>query len=217
MADEPTSGRASRRRMQTRAQLIESASRLISVNSVAGLRIRDITEEADVGQGSFYNHFDSKEAIVEAVTRQTIEQLAATVLTEVDDFTDPADAAAFAIRRFVTLAERDPDTARLWVNLSQDDHVFEETVRPYASVPLEAGIAQKRFTITDLDTVLIVLTSSSLAMIRLVLEGRAPNHPDGALAEAMLVLFGLSPAESRTVARRADPVKVEAKARKKRS
>jgi AcrR family transcriptional regulator len=40
---------------------------IISQRGLEGLVIQDITEEADVGYGSFYNHFQSKDAIVAAV------------------------------------------------------------------------------------------------------------------------------------------------------
>jgi AcrR family transcriptional regulator len=40
---------------------------IIAARGLEGLVIQDITEAADVGYGSFYNHFTSKEAIVAAV------------------------------------------------------------------------------------------------------------------------------------------------------
>jgi AcrR family transcriptional regulator len=40
---------------------------IIARRGLEGLIIQDITEAADVGYGSFYNHFPSKEAIVAAV------------------------------------------------------------------------------------------------------------------------------------------------------
>jgi AcrR family transcriptional regulator len=45
---------------------------LFARQGVENTRINEITEEADVGFGSFYNHFDSKEAIVEAVVEETV-------------------------------------------------------------------------------------------------------------------------------------------------
>lgn len=40
---------------------------IIARRGLEGLLIQDITEDADVGYGSFYNHFPSKEAIIDAV------------------------------------------------------------------------------------------------------------------------------------------------------
>ena len=55
-------GRSSSRRPRT----------LFARQGVDNTRINEITDEADVGFGSFYNHFDSKEAIVEAVLAETV-------------------------------------------------------------------------------------------------------------------------------------------------
>src|SRR5687767_407239 len=64
--------RHARRREATRTKLIEAAKALIARQGVDNTRIQEITDEADVGFGSFYNHFESKEAIIEAVLADTV-------------------------------------------------------------------------------------------------------------------------------------------------
>ncbi len=59
--------RSERRREETRRRLMKAAYEIIAKRGLEGLVIQDITEAADVGYGSFYNHFASKDAIVEAV------------------------------------------------------------------------------------------------------------------------------------------------------
>src|SRR6476661_2837885 len=58
--------RRARRREETRARLVEAAKALFARQGVDNTRIQEITDEADVGFGSFYNHFQSKEALIEA-------------------------------------------------------------------------------------------------------------------------------------------------------
>ena len=50
---------------------------------VAGLRIQDITEEADVALGSFYNYFQSKEELLEAVITESLSDLTSAIITNV--------------------------------------------------------------------------------------------------------------------------------------
>ena len=57
-------GRAARPRMWTRERLTEAARRVIARKGIDATTIADITSEADVGIGSFYNHFKSKEDLV---------------------------------------------------------------------------------------------------------------------------------------------------------
>ena len=55
--------RGARRKRETRARLLDAALRLMAQKGMEGVAINEITEAADVGFGSFYNHFESKEAI----------------------------------------------------------------------------------------------------------------------------------------------------------
>ena len=59
--------RSERRREDTRRRLMKATYEIIARRGLEGLVIQDITEAADVGYGSFYNHFSSKEAVVDAV------------------------------------------------------------------------------------------------------------------------------------------------------
>ncbi|WP_354698008.1 helix-turn-helix domain-containing protein [Paraconexibacter sp. AEG42_29] len=200
MTEVPTVDRQLRRREQTRRRLIVAARELISAKGVAGLRIADITDTADVGRGSFYNHFASKEDLVDAVVRETIRDLAAQIVAGADESGDAAVAASAADRRFIRLAYDDVDDARLFVNLAHEN-IFEDSVGPFALRALEVGVASGRFTIPNLEMALIVLTGSALTLMRLILDGRAPADADVLHAEAMLTMFGVPAEEAHRIAR----------------
>ncbi|MCC6997186.1 MAG: TetR/AcrR family transcriptional regulator [Deltaproteobacteria bacterium] len=59
--------RRSRRKQQTRGALLEAGMRLFAERGIYATRIEDITEQADVAKGAFYNYFDSKDALVAAL------------------------------------------------------------------------------------------------------------------------------------------------------
>ena len=52
--------RLDRRKARTRQALIDAAVRLIAEGRGERASIQEITDAADIGFGSFYNHFDSK-------------------------------------------------------------------------------------------------------------------------------------------------------------
>ncbi|MGZ5311085.1 MAG: helix-turn-helix domain-containing protein, partial [Solirubrobacterales bacterium] len=56
-----TAGRQQRRRERTRGRLLEAARDLFAEQGVEATTIAAIAERADVGFGSFYNHFESKD------------------------------------------------------------------------------------------------------------------------------------------------------------
>src|ERR1700741_5273233 len=65
--------RGARRKRETRVRLLEAALRLMARKGMEGVAINEITEAADVGFGSFYNHFESKDAIYRAVMDAVFE------------------------------------------------------------------------------------------------------------------------------------------------
>src|ERR1700756_3077256 len=95
--------RQTRRRRATRQKLIDAAKTLFARQGVENTRIQEITEEADVGFGSFYNHFESKEEIVEAVLGEEVAAQGEAVRSVTEALDDPAEIVAVAHRYFVNL------------------------------------------------------------------------------------------------------------------
>jgi AcrR family transcriptional regulator len=185
-----------RRRERTRRRLTEAATLLISEKGVAGLRISEITDRADVALGSFYNHFKTKEELVEAVVADTIEVRAQAIVARMSSIEDPAEVVSFACRRVVRIAFEDPEMAWLFVNLDRADALFET---------LEAGLAAGRFELVDTHVALTTMVGGAIAVMRAILDGRCGPDVDSVFAEGVLRLLGLDRAEAAVVARRALP------------
>jgi AcrR family transcriptional regulator len=60
----PKPSRQERRTRRTRRKLLDSARRVFSEKGLDMARIDDITQGADLGKGTFYYHFDTKEEII---------------------------------------------------------------------------------------------------------------------------------------------------------
>src|ERR1700758_83250 len=71
---EPGASRLDRRKARTRQALIDAAVRLIAEGRGERASIAEITEEADIGFGSFYNHFDSKEQLFQTASEEVLER-----------------------------------------------------------------------------------------------------------------------------------------------
>jgi len=59
--------------LETRERILEATRTLLAEGGVDGITLKRITAAADVGVGSFYNLFDSKEAAVFEVIRQALD------------------------------------------------------------------------------------------------------------------------------------------------
>ena len=64
VAAEPALGRRERRAEETRVKLFRCAVRLFSERGFWNVTVEDITEAADVGKGTFFNYFKSKDHVL---------------------------------------------------------------------------------------------------------------------------------------------------------
>jgi AcrR family transcriptional regulator len=71
------SGRRERRREETSQRLLDAAVRLFARDGIAGTTVEDITEAADVGKGTFFNYFPSKEHVLIALAQRQVGKIAA--------------------------------------------------------------------------------------------------------------------------------------------
>jgi AcrR family transcriptional regulator len=188
--------RGSRRRARTRAALTAAGAELIAEKGVAGLRIQEITERADVALGSFYNHFKTKDELVEAVVADTIEVRAEAIVARMASIEDPAEVVSFACRQVIRIAYDEPELAWLFVHLDRANVLFEGIVLPYWMETLERGIAAGRFEIRDAHIALTAVTGAAIAVMRAVLEGRYGDDADALFAEGVLRSLGVSHSET---------------------
>ena len=203
MSENVAPTRGERRREITRRKLLDAGRALIGERGVAGLRIQEITELADVALGSFYNYFPAKEDLVEAVVAESLSSLAAATLPAEWDDADPAEVVAAANMRFVQLAGEDPEFARLVVNLVHADDLFLAATYPYARTALERGIDDGRFVVADIEVALTAIIGAALALIRELLAGRHKPGAELAFAGLVLASLGLNPREAAEVAAKA--------------
>lgn len=198
-------GRRERRKLEARGRLLAATRQMIADQGAADLKIADIAKAADVGFGTFYNHFESKDAIVEEVLAETLASAASSIGSFALEFDDPAETASFSYRRFVLFAREEPELAAVLTKLAGADELFAESVLPYARKTLERGQQTGRFQLDDLELCLTSVIASAIATMKAVLAGRLSEQADVIGAEMMLRAFGVDDAEAREIARRPMP------------
>lgn len=67
--------RSQKRAKRTRKKLKEAALDVFSEKGIDATTVEEITEKADVGKGTLYQHFDDKEEIVVTLVEESIEHL----------------------------------------------------------------------------------------------------------------------------------------------
>jgi AcrR family transcriptional regulator len=105
--------RFDRRREKTREDLIEAAERVISRKGLHQTRIADIAAEADVGLGTFYLHFKTKNEIFMELVEQGAGQMRREIAEAKAAATDPADKLRIAIDNILSAATEEPELFRI--------------------------------------------------------------------------------------------------------
>ena len=71
----PPATRMQKRAMRTRKRLMDAALRMFCEIGIDATSIKDITDRADLGKGTFYRHFAGKEDIVAALIEDALDHL----------------------------------------------------------------------------------------------------------------------------------------------
>src|SRR5215469_10223744 len=108
----PAASRLDRRKARTRQALIDAAVRLIAEGRGERASIQEITETADIGFGSFYNHFESKDQLFSTASGEVMERWGQMIDRACAGIADPAEVFAVSFRISGRLGWTDPDLAR---------------------------------------------------------------------------------------------------------
>jgi AcrR family transcriptional regulator len=213
MAQIATPGKASgvsrldRRKARTRQALVDAAVRLIAEGRGERASIQEITEAADIGLGSFYNHFDSKDQLFRTASQEVLErwgQLIDRACTGVDD---PAEVFATSFRISGRLGWTHPDLARFITGAGLELLDVPHGLAPRALRDIKHGQAVGRFSSLDPDVALTTVAGGLLGLLRV--HQRHPDQIDDTaadqLAEALLRMLGIPARDAKRIATRKLP------------
>jgi len=191
-----------RKRALTRTALLKAARELIAERGLDGLRISDVAERGDVGLGSFYSHFPSREALVDEILRETLTTLADNVLTESASMDSAEEAVSTGIRRIVRLCQSDPDLARLLIQLERGERRFEELIWVQAFTLLVQGIENNRFQVADPELALQMALAGTFRVMRSLIDQPYAKAAERDCAYTILRSFGLDDESAQALANR---------------
>lgn len=162
--------RGARRKRETRERLLDAALRLMANKGMEGVAINEITEAADVGFGSFYNHFASKEAIYGAVMEWVFEDFADALDRLVGDIADPAEVIAVSVRHTLLRAQREPVWGQFLIREGYSARVLERGLGQRLLRDIKKGIESGRFKREDALMSFVSVGGTVLASISVWLQ-----------------------------------------------
>jgi len=195
--DAPRASRSDRRRIRTRAALIDAARRVFAERGIAAATIQEIADTADVAKGSFYNHFDSREDILRAVAAATLDALGQRLDRDVrEQETDPARVIARSLLSTLRICSEDPTLGGFVLRSAELLDLAESALGSRARRDLTAGRTSGRFRFDDLETVITAIAGASLALLRGRLNGDLEPDAEPRLVGLALRMLGVAPEEA---------------------
>jgi AcrR family transcriptional regulator len=188
-----TVNRLERRKARTRAALVRAAQTLIAEGRT-NVPILEITQEADVGLGSFYNYFETKEQLFDAAVEAVMDAYGQLLDRLTADIEDPAEVFAASFRLTGRLYRREPELSRVLLNNALRLLSAPNGLAPRARRDIQAGVAAGRFDVTDLDVAVTMAASALIALGQLLHDqpGRDVDETTDRVTEDLLRIFGMS-------------------------
>jgi AcrR family transcriptional regulator len=194
--------RTDRRRERTREALIAAAQRILVEHGTSNVPIQVITDAADVGAGSFYNHFTTKEELFDAAVSAAIDAHSLWLDEALAEVTDPVEIFVASFRLTARLATTSPAVATLFVNSGFERLTSEQGLAPRALMDLQRMLDHGLLPERNAHLALATTAGCLFAYMRLRTQ-QPPSVTDedaDQLAEDLLVMLGLRRATARRVA-----------------
>jgi AcrR family transcriptional regulator len=198
--------RLQRRKERTRAALVRAAQRLIAEGRV-NVPVLEITQAADVGMGSFYNHFESKEQLFQAAVADVLDAHGALLDRLTASIEDPAETFATSFRLTGRLFRQRPQESEILLANGSALLSSDRGLAPRALRDIIAATAAGRFRVDDPELALATAGGALLGLGTLLREDRDRDdaHAADTVTENVLRLFGLDADEAHAICQRPLP------------
>ncbi|MEU2103328.1 MULTISPECIES: TetR/AcrR family transcriptional regulator [unclassified Nocardia] len=192
--------RLERRKARTRAALLTAAQSFIASGKL-NAPILEITQAADVGMGSFYNHFQSREDLFQTAVEEALEKHGAVLDALTEGMDDPAEVFAQSFRLTGRLHRRIPTMSKVLLNNGLTLSASGKGLAPRARRDIEAAARTGRFRTRDPELAMTIVAGAALCLGQLLHDH--PDRDDAAatdqVTEDLLRMFGVPDDEAREI------------------
>lgn len=198
-------GRVARRQRRNRSALIQAGRRIMSKKGIDAATMLEIAELADVGAGTVYNYFKSKEDLAIAVLEELMHELALKIEQVTDTFADPAQVYAFGIRTVIDTATGDLRWRQLLYRSEVMANAMVRQMGPFAIRDLERATDAGRFKVDNARLCWIMATHSIVGIALAITEGELSDSDIDEAVIRLLCMTGIGKNEAIDLAHRDRP------------
>ena len=142
-------GRVARRRQRNHEALIAAGQAVMAEKGIDAATMQEIADRADVGAGTVYSYFKSKDDLAIAVLERLMHNLAIRIEKVTDTFEDSGQVYAFGVRTVIDTATGDVRWKQL---LNRSEVIADAMFRmmgPFAIRDLKNATMAGRFKVDD--------------------------------------------------------------------
>ena len=198
--------RLERRKARTRSALLRAAQTFLAAGKL-NVPILELTQAADVGMGSFYNHFDSREQLFQAAVEDALDRYGAVLDELTVGLDDPAHVFAQSFRLTGRLHRRSPELSKVLLNNGLALAGSGRGLAPRARRDIEDGVRAGRFHVREPELAMVIVAGAALCLGQLLHDH--PERDDAAatdqVTEDVLRMLGLAPDEAHEICQRPLP------------
>lgn len=177
----------------------------MSEKGIDAATMQEIAEKADLGAGTVYNYFKSKDELAVAVLEEIMHDLALRIERVTNTFSDPAQVYAFGIRTVIEMATKDFRWKQL---LGRPEVIADAMYRrmgPFAIRDLKNASHAGRFIVSDAELVWKMASFAIVGVCLSITKGElAPAVVDETVIR-LLCMTGIGASEAQELAARPRP------------
>ena len=193
------------RQERNREALVLAGYRVMSQKGIDTATMLEIADLANVGAGTVYSYFASKDDLAIAVMERVMHNLALRIEAVTDSFEDPAQVYAFGVRMVLEAATGD----RRWKQLLSRSEVIANAMfncmGPFAIRDLENATRAGRFLVADAKLTWKMACYAIIGVSLAVTQKKLPATVIDETVVRLLCMTGVGELEAENLAGRPRP------------
>lgn len=184
-------GRVARRQRRNRDALIAAAREIMTDKGVESTTMLEIADRADVGAGTVYNYFKSKDELAIAVLETLMHELAIRIEQVTNTFDDPAQVYAFGIRNVLDTAIGDVRWAQMLHRSEVIADALFRVMGPFAIRDLRQASQAGRYEVSNAELVWRLTCHALIGASLGITTGQLPASAAEQIIVRLLCMTGI--------------------------
>ena len=180
--------RGERKKIKTRDALLVAAQELILEKGVRDVTVNQITESADIGLGTFYNYFKTKDDVLDGIAELLYDSYHADVDRIVEGVTDPAEIVAKSAKYTINKAVDGSQWGWIMFDSGIGIRKHSITMRARGEKDMREGAESGRFKIQNLQLTLSMISGGVMSVSHDIYRGFLSKD---IIDEALVQVLGL--------------------------